>query len=518
MRNLTRCTAVIFLALATLLGCASTGATSGPKAEPQGSARPAAAADRQRFVELFARGYFPGRSGQLFYVLREGDALVSRDPYYKLQHGTAWDHDARIPLILHGAPFIRSGQFDAPAAQQDLVPTLAALLGTQPPATATGRVLSEALTGGAARPRLAVVVVVDGMRADYFDTHSAVMPTLARLRREGASFANARINYLPTMTSVGHATIGTGADPRVHGQATNTLYNKVTRRPQDAYFGLDPGELMALTLADAWSLQTEGKAIVIGQGGAIRATAGLVGHGACLVGGYPMVAASYAASDGGWETNPKCYTKSAALAPLNARQAWEAAGGTWMGHDIANPSKIRASSVFQRFEGEALMAVVEAEAVGADAVTDLVLVNLKSTDWVGHAYGPDSKEMTETLAELDRQLAQLMALVARKAGAGGAVVAVTADHGMPSEPPAGRRFYTDTLIAAINQRFDPEGKTVVEYLGDAAASQVHINRGRLAALGHSLDEVARFLETQPYIMAAFTEDEVRAGLQRPPQP
>ena len=510
MRLFTRCSAVTLVTLATVCGCASTGATSGPRAAPEGSARPAPA-DRQRLSEFFARGYFPGRSGQVFYVLREGDALVSRDPYYKLQHGTAWDYDARIPFILHGAPFIRTGQFDAPAAQQDLVPTLAALLGAQLPATATGRVLSEALAGGAARPRLAVVVVLDGMRADYLDTRADVMPTLTRLRREGASFANARVNYLPTMTSVGHATLGTGADPRVHGQATNTLYNKVTRRPQDAYFGLDPSELMALTLADAWSLQTQGKAIVVGQGGAIRATAGLVGHGACLVGGYKMVAASYATSDGGWETNPDCYTKSAALAPLNARQVWEAAGGTWMGHDIANPSRVRASSLFQRFEGEALAAVVEAEAVGADEVTDLVLVNLKATDWVGHAYGPDSKEMTETLAELDRQLARFLALVARKAGPGGAVVAITADHGMPSEPPTGRRFYNDTLIAAIHERFDPQGKAVVQYLGDLAASQIHIDRPRLESLGHSLDEVARFLESQPFIAAAFTEDEVRAA-------
>ena len=38
---------------------------------------------------------------------------------------------------------------------------------------------------------------------------------------------------------------------------------------------------MALTLADVWNIATDGRAVIIGQGGAIRATAGLVGHGAC---------------------------------------------------------------------------------------------------------------------------------------------------------------------------------------------------------------------------------------------
>ena len=78
------------------------------------------------------------------------------------------------------------------------------------------------------------------MRVDYFDRYGAVMPTMSRLRREGAWFSNARVNYLPTLTSVGHATVGTGADPRVHGLAANNLFNRVTGKAQPAYDGLDP--------------------------------------------------------------------------------------------------------------------------------------------------------------------------------------------------------------------------------------------------------------------------------------
>ena len=97
---------------------------------------------------------------------------------------------------------------------------------------------------------------------------------------------------------------------------------------------------MALTLADVWNIATDGRAVIVGQGGAIRATAGLVGHGACLVNGRRVIAASYGARDGGWETNPTCYTMSEALKPLNGRPFWEGAGGTWMGHDIASADEV----------------------------------------------------------------------------------------------------------------------------------------------------------------------------------
>lgn len=522
MRTLTRRTAVALLALATMSGCASTGATPRPRAEPEGSALPVTAtprpADRQRFVEFFARAYFPGRSGQIFIVPREGHYIADRDPLYGFMHGSPWDYDVHIPLIFHGAPFIRPGTYGEPALQQDIAPTLAALMGVAAPATVTGRALRQALAQPGTPPRVIALLVLDAMRADYFDTYASVMPTLSRLRREGAWFSETRVNYLPTVTSVGHATIGTGADPRVHGQVSNTIYNRVTGRSQGAYAGLDPGELMALTLADAWNLQTDGAAVIIGQGGAIRATAGLVGHGACLPNGRPVMAASYSTSDAGWETNPKCYTMPDALKAFSGRAVWEEAGGQWMGHDIASPSKFRASALFQRFEAEALMAVIDQSRVGADTITDLVLVNMKGPDYVAHAYGPESAELRETLAELDRQVAQFMALLDRKAGPSRSVVAITADHGTPGGPAGDIHVYLDDVLALLNQRFDPAGRRVVHMVADSANNQLYLDTARLASLGHSLDEVARFLETQPYIMAAFTEDEVRAGLHRAPQP
>ena len=242
---------------------------------------------------MFARGYFPGRSGQVFLVPKQGRFVTSHDPLYPFMHGSPWDYDTHIPLLLSGAPFIKAGQFTTPARQQDVAATVGALIGATPLPTYTGRALGEAIAPGTARPRVVTVMVLDSMRADYFDTYAAAMPTLTRLRKEGAWFSQAHTIVLPTLTGVGHANIGTGSEPRFHGIVANSLFNRGTGKSQEAYDQLDTRELMALTLADEWNLITDGKAVIIGQGGAIRATAGLVGRGACLIGGKKVLAASY---------------------------------------------------------------------------------------------------------------------------------------------------------------------------------------------------------------------------------
>jgi predicted AlkP superfamily pyrophosphatase or phosphodiesterase len=469
---------------------------------------------REVWLDQFARGYFPGRSGQLFLVPRERDFIVDRNPLYAFMHGSPWDYDTHVPLLFHGPPFIKQGVVNDAVTQQDVVPTLAALLGTAPPATAIGRPLQQALASTTARPRVVALFVLDGARADYFDTYADVLPTLSRLRREGTWFSHARVTSAPTLTSVGHANLGTGADPRIHGLVVNNLFNRVTGKPQEAYNGLDPGELMALTLADVWNIETEGRAIIIGQGGAIRATAGLVGHGACILNGRRVLAASYSTRDAGWETNPACYTMSEALKPLNARKYWEEVNGDWMGHDISDPTKFRHSAVFQRFEGDALAAVLEREPIGSDEVTDLVLVNLKGPDYVGHAYGPASAEMKAELTELDRQITRALSIIGRKAGEDHIVTTFVADHGMPGEPRPGGRHYMDDVSGLVDKRFSPSGGTVIQYYNDAANNEMHLDTEKLRTLGFSLKDVASFLESQGFFAAVYTEDDVRIAQSR----
>src|SRR5258708_32083387 len=50
-------------------------------------------ATRQRFLEMFARAYFPGRTSQLLIVPREGDFITRADPNVAYIPGSPWTDD-----------------------------------------------------------------------------------------------------------------------------------------------------------------------------------------------------------------------------------------------------------------------------------------------------------------------------------------------------------------------------------------------------------------------------------------
>src|SRR6478736_6507853 len=147
IRRLTVCLASLFL----ICACSST-----PTRTPA-----APASQRQDFLERFARGYYPGRSGQIFVVPREGDFITVKDPNYAFTHGSPWPYDSSIPILFYGPRFIRRGTFDAAVSQQDIAPTLAALLGTRLPSTITGHVQREVLAAGHAHPKVIALFVLD---------------------------------------------------------------------------------------------------------------------------------------------------------------------------------------------------------------------------------------------------------------------------------------------------------------------------------------------------------------------
>jgi predicted AlkP superfamily pyrophosphatase or phosphodiesterase len=338
------------------------------------------------------------------------------------------------------------------------------------------------------------------------------MPTLDRLRRTGAWFSNTTIDYLPAITSLGHTTVSTGTDPRYHGTTGNSLFDRVALKPQDAFAGNSPRDLMVLNLADALNLESGGRAVIVAQGSSVPAAVGLAGHGACLFGARPIFMASYNRLSGEWTSNDACYRIPDYVKRRQARELWESVGGTWMGHPVADADSIRRTSIFARFETDTLLSVIEGESVGVDEIADLVLVNLKTPDFVSHQYGPDSPETRETLAELDRQVTRLVEVLEKKSE-GRYVLALTADHGMPAEP-SGKawRVYSDEVVKLVHDHFDPQGALVQHY--EPENSQMAIDMNRLAALNKTLADIARFLEQQPFVLAAFTEDEVRQRTER----
>lgn len=92
-----------------------------------------------------------------FNAQRSGDLEIIFEPYWMRQatgttHGTPYNYDAHIPLILMGRYF-KSGTYSNHAALNDLAPTLATVLNVEIPAGSSGRVLTEAVRTPAEIPR-----------------------------------------------------------------------------------------------------------------------------------------------------------------------------------------------------------------------------------------------------------------------------------------------------------------------------------------------------------------------------
>ena len=86
------------LVLAVLLAWVALTDNAGGAAQDRSSI-----ADRKRALAMFARAYYPGRSGQIMIVPREGSIILARsDPAVKFMHGSPWAYDTRIPLLFYG--------------------------------------------------------------------------------------------------------------------------------------------------------------------------------------------------------------------------------------------------------------------------------------------------------------------------------------------------------------------------------------------------------------------------------
>src|SRR5437773_10498802 len=94
------------------LQCKRSMGSDAPRIQGAAPVDAATLATRQRFLEMFARSYFPGRTGQLVIVPREGDFITRADVAY--MHGSPWPYDAAIPLMFAG-PVVKTGMYSTPA-------------------------------------------------------------------------------------------------------------------------------------------------------------------------------------------------------------------------------------------------------------------------------------------------------------------------------------------------------------------------------------------------------------------
>jgi len=87
-----------------------------------------------------------------FYRQRAGDVWLVAKPYHfffegaqlAATHGSPYHYDTHVPVIIYGAG-VRPGRYNRECTPSDIAPTLAAMLGVEPPSNSVGHVLVEAI-------------------------------------------------------------------------------------------------------------------------------------------------------------------------------------------------------------------------------------------------------------------------------------------------------------------------------------------------------------------------------------
>lgn len=313
----------------------------------------------------------------------------------------------------------------------------------------------------AEKPRLGVVIVIDQLSAQRFRARlPLVTGGFKRLTSEGYVFHEARYEAIPTITSVGHATLMTGAYGELHGIVSNDWLDTATGKPQlsteDAKFkvlgrdahgrdGTAPTSLRVPTLADAVKGADE-KALALSVSGKDRS--------AILCAGRAGLAVWFDA-ELPFFTTSTFYAKALPpfLAPTNERLskqvlsgafAWGLPGGGITGQAPRLPSRTDDSEPLAErpeiqddidtAEVDVALDGVKALGLGRDDVPDLLTISFSGHDRIGHAFGADSQESLDEFLHLDRELARLLNGLDALVGKGKYVVVLSSDHGVMPLP------------------------------------------------------------------------------------
>jgi predicted AlkP superfamily pyrophosphatase or phosphodiesterase len=419
------------------------------------------------------------------------------------------------------------------------------------------------------KTKLVVGIVVDQMRYDYltrfWDKYGN--EGFKRLVGEGFNFKNHHFNYIPTYTAPGHASVFTGTTPENHGIISNSWYNKFEQKyiycvTDDSVQPLgtiasagkmSPNRLIATTVADENRLFTQMRGKTIGIA--------LKDRGAILPAGHTANAAYWfhGQEEGKWISStyymdelPKWVQDfNISGKAISYMDTWDALNDidTYMAsgsdenlfetgykgkksatfpYDLKNLSKENGDYdlLKQTPSGNSLttdfaIAAIKAEGLGADEFTDFLTVSFSSTDYVGHNFGVNSKEIEDAYLRLDLDLARLLANLDAQVGEGNYTLFLTADHGGGDVPsyltsvkiPSG--YFDDAEIEKKIKEFVAVKFKKEDLIESVSNYQVFFNYRAL--MDAKIDrmsfekDIAHFILQYPKVNKTFTRTDMVGG-------
>ncbi len=393
------------------------------------------------------------------------------------------------------------------------------------------------------KTKLVVGIVVDQMRYEYLTRFQDKFGNegFMRMVNNGFNCKNNHYNYVPTYTGPGHASIYTGTTPKYHGVISNSWYDKDIKKTvycagDDSMVsigaeGMDgqmsPHRMKTTSFADENRLFTQMRGKTIGisikDRGAIL-PAGHTANGAYWYQGEQegnfITSSFYMNELPSWvkKFNNKKYSekylktwntmydistyvesgndlndfeggfkgKETATFPYDLKKLSTDNGG----YNILKSTPFGNSIV-----ADFAIAAIDGEQLGQDNHTDVLAVSFSSTDYVGHNFGVNSKEVQDTYLRLDKDIERLFNALDAKVGKGNYTVFLTADHGAVHVPsylksvkiPAG--YVSSTQARVKFKTFLKEKYNSDDLVESVSNNQVFLNREKIKELGLDLHEV-----------------------------
>jgi predicted AlkP superfamily pyrophosphatase or phosphodiesterase len=403
------------------------------------------------------------------------------------------------------------------------------------------------------KPKLILVLVIDQFRADQIARfENRFLPaTRGRdelggfryLMEQGAYFPQAEYGLLQNMTGPGHATILSGAHAYQHGITLNEWLDRdsgkrvycvedsgsplVGVEQTSKRQGASPLFMQGSTLGD--ELKNSGyDSRVVGIAMKDRSAILLGGHRSDL-------ALWFDATAGRWISS-QYYLQDRKLPPwvtalnqkIDAKKTpfidWvltdkEAASTSLKNNELATskktlealqagfPHRVRTDTKYAlmtpygtQLTGDAAIAAMDSLQLGKRDATDILAISFSSHDFLGHSFGPNSRELEELTIVEDQEIARLLTHAQKTVGLDQTIVILTADHGAPPQPewlkaqkvPAGRidesailkageAFLQKTYGPLKNESWILDTIELNLYLNDKAIQKGKLDRDQLIA-------------------------------------
>lgn len=417
----------------------------------------------------------------------------------------------------------------------------------------------------AERPHLVLQITVDQLRGDQLPRYrDKFTGGFKWLLNHGLYYANAHYQTANTFTAAGHAVLVTGADTPEHGMVANEWWDRASGKEMYCTFdpahpvlgepakpgaGMSPANLQSTTIGDEIAAARRGRAFAVA--GKDRS--------AIIPGGHLGKALWWSEKTGGFVTSTYYFDalpnwvsawndrkefsryRSIDWKPLHETASYLFAPnatnpvarpnrtlGKSFPHPLQTESEANFLSMFRftPFLDELTAAFAEEliarEKIGQRNGTDYLSISFSATDYIGHAYGPDSMEAEDNLLRLDATLADLLATLDRTIGLDHVLIVLSADHGVDGIPESARaegfdadRMHPDKLKdeanAALKHRFGTETNLIAAFVPPG----FYLDQEILAAAKLEPEKVESalvdFLRGKPGIAYAFSKTDLLTG-------